>query len=314
MGLSTWLFASSLVTDRYEILPHGMFSQDLTPLGAVDPAVAGGVPITSPDRLLQQGIITFGDAWQRWDQERQASLLFYPPDQFAGKVVRDVALSNDNKVVALTFDDGPWPNSSAQILDILQQHDVKGTFFIVGRALQSFPEVAQRMVAEGHAIGNHTWNHRTARANPQAAAHEIDNTAALMERTLGIKTRLYRPPGGVLNNGLDQYAQGKGYTTVMWSTDTLDWRRPQSQTIVQRVLNGVHPGDIILLHDGGGDRRSTVAALPRIITELQKRGYRFVTVPELLALKVQEQQQLASQKAQPQPESPVKQPASPPTE
>jgi chitin deacetylase len=301
MGLSTWLFASTLVTDRQEILPRGMFSQDVTPLGGVDPAVAGGVPITSPDRLLQDGITQFGEAWQHWDQERQASLLFYPPDQFAGQVVRHVPLANDNKAVALTFDDGPWPNSSAQILDILKQHDVKGTFFIVGRALQSFPAVAQRMVAEGHAIGNHTWNHRTARANPQAAAHEIDNMAVLMERTLGIKTRLYRPPGGVLNNGLDQYAQNKGYTTVMWSMDTLDWRRPQSQTIVQRVLNGVHPGDIVLFHDGGGDRRSTVAALPRIITELQKRGYRLVTVPELLELKVQEQQQLAAQKAQSQP-------------
>ncbi|WP_154655948.1 polysaccharide deacetylase family protein [Fortiea contorta] len=213
------------------------------------------------------------------------NLAFIPPTKFQRKIVYRVEPTNQEKVIALTIDDGPWPNTTTQMLDILKQNDVKATFFWVGQALQANPDIAKRVVAEGHAIGNHTWHHWYQQMNPATAQSEIERTAQLIQSTTGVQTTLFRPPGGVLNNGLATYAKSQKYAVVMWSQTSADTDpRAKPQVFVKNVLRDAKPGSIVLMHDGGGDRRRTVQALPQIISKLKQQGYRFVTVPELLAM------------------------------
>lgn len=212
-------------------------------------------------------------------------LTFNAPEQFAGAVVQSAQLQVARDAVALTFDDGPWDVTTDQILSILKQEEVKATFFWVGQAAQSQPEVARRVVNAGHAIGNHTWHHRYEPMDEVQAASEIDIAAQIFRETTGIQTNLFRPPGGYLNNGMADYALSQGQTVVMWSVSSSDTDyRSGASTYVNNVLSAVKPGAIILLHDGGGDRSKTVAALPTIIQGLKAKGYRMVTVPELLKL------------------------------
>lgn len=216
------------------------------------------------------------------------SLTFTAPDEYKGKIVQDVNSVGTEKVVALTFDDGPWPNTTEQILDILKQNDIKGTFYWVGIPLQSNPEIAKKVVAAGHAIGNHTWQHLMNDMDEATAAQELGNAAKLMYDITGVKTTLMRPPGGNLGGSLAAYAQKLGYTVTMWSADSEDYY-VSAPIIVDNVLKNTKPGGIVLMHDGGGDRNPTVEALPQVIDTLKRRGYRFVTVPELLAMKAQRQ-------------------------
>ncbi|WP_308796217.1 polysaccharide deacetylase family protein [Tolypothrix sp. FACHB-123] len=213
------------------------------------------------------------------------NLNFTVPATFQGKTIYHVQPQNSEKVIALSIDDGPWPNTTIQMLDILKQNDVKATFFWVGQAIQANPEIAKRVVAEGHAIGNHTWHHWYRRMDIATAKSEIERTNELIYKTTGVKTSLFRPPGGVLNNGLAAYAKSQNYAVVMWSQTSADTDpRAKSQVFVKNVLRDAKPGSIVLMHDGGGDRTRTVQALPEIITRLKQQGYRFVTVPELLKI------------------------------
>jgi peptidoglycan/xylan/chitin deacetylase (PgdA/CDA1 family) len=252
----------------------------------------------------QQGIRDSLSGLQRAIATERANRIL--PAMFAGQRIDRVTLTGGEKVVALTFDDGPNPTYTRQILDILRRENAKATFFVIGRAAQAQPDLMRRIAAEGHEFGNHTWTHRMRFADSAIAAQEIDNTSALIHRLTGKTTRLYRPPGGTLNNGLDARARGLGYAVVMWSHDTFDWRRPTAAAIAQRAIANPQPGNIILMHDGGGDRRSTVAALPQIIQTLRQQGYRFVSVQELMTLKAQE-----AQAAQANPKQPTPAPANP---
>ena len=221
-----------------------------------------------------------------WQKEAQAKGLVHTvPKSFFGKTINSVKISPEHKVIALTFDDGPWPEYTAQILDILKKNQVKGTFFVVGKMLEIYPDLGKRIVDEGHAIANHTWHHWYHYFNKQAAAFEIDRTSDLIYKTTGVKTTLFRPPGGKLHNGLAAYAKSKNYTVVMWSADSIDYKRPSPSTLVNRVIGQSASGGIILMHDGGGNRSNTVAALPSMIQKFQEKGYRFVTVTELLEIK-----------------------------
>ncbi len=218
-----------------------------------------------------------------WQQEAISKGVFHTvPKSFQGKTIKQAKLSANDKLIALTFDDGPWPGYTAQILEILKKNNIKATFFVVGQVLQNYPDLGKRIVNEGHIIGNHTWHHWYHFFNKQAAALEIDRTSDLIYKTTGTKTTLFRPPGGILHNGLAAYAQSKDYTVVMWSADSIDYALPSPPVLVNRVLKQATPGGIVLLHDGGGPRKNTVAALPTMISKLRKKGYRFVTIPELL--------------------------------
>ena len=233
----------------------------------------------------------------RLAQAQKAQLLNFPlPSEFQGKTLKDIKFKSKNtkdkaiikepllKPIALTFDDGPWEKSTSQVLDLLKKNKIQATFFVVGRQAERYPQLLKQIVSDGHALGNHTWSHQYHMFNQATAAHEIDKTAELVYKTTGVKTTLFRPPGGFLNNGLAAYAHQKKYAVVMWSADSLDWRYHVPQTLIDRVLREAQAGGIVLMHDGGGDRSKTVQALPEIISQLRKRGYSFVTVPELLEM------------------------------
>lgn len=208
---------------------------------------------------------------------------FTAPGLYFGKVVHKVAVDPKEKVIALTFDDGPWQGYTPKVLDILKKNQVKATFFWIGLHLELNPKIGKRVVAEGHAIGNHTWHHRYHQMSPDEASAEIEHTAKLMQSLAGVKSTLFRPPGGRLSNGLADYAEMKHQTVLLWSVMPADTDLSQTpEKIVERVLKDAHPGGIVLLHDGGGNREHTVKALPQIIAGLKKLGYHFVTIPELL--------------------------------
>jgi chitin deacetylase len=199
-----------------------------------------------------------------------------------GKTISNVHVRPGGKIVALTFDDGPWPKYTRQILALMKQHNIKATFFMVGQELSRRPDVGREVVAAGHVIGNHSWNHPSRTRN---AISQVKHTDSEIFKQLRIYTHLFRPPYGIVTNGMAAQAKNEKHAVMLWSVDSEDWRRPSASTIARTVMREVYSGGIILMHDGGGNRSHTVAALKIIIPALQKRGYKFVTVPELLAMR-----------------------------
>ncbi|MEH1810808.1 polysaccharide deacetylase family protein [Nostoc sp.] len=218
------------------------------------------------------------------------------PSNFQGAIIESAKLSPEQKVIALTFDDGPWPESTAQVLDILKKNQIKGTFFVVGENVKNFPNLLKQEIAEGHVIGNHTWHHWYQFLNPQAAAYEIDHTEDIIFKTTGLKTNLFRPPGGVMHNGVVDYARNSKYAIILWSSDSVDYSRPTVPKLIGNVFREAKPGGIVLMHDGGGNRSRTVQALPEIIANFRNQGYRFVTIPELLQIQDKNQKIIANKK------------------
>jgi chitin deacetylase len=234
------------------------------------------MPIPTPDPLFAMRQAQQIPAWAR------------------KRVLHKVPVKPGLKVFALTFDDGPWPNSTRQILRILAANDVRATFFMVGQELQRRPEIAREVRDGGHAIGNHSWNHPLRPRDPVA---QIQRTDALIRNVIGTNPTLFRPPYGALNNGMAQQAMKEGQAILIWSADSDDWQRPSARVIASRIVREAGPGGIALMHDGGGNRSHTVAALPLIIHTLRARGYRFVTVPELLKLRYVAPKKPAAKKA-----------------
>ncbi|MEH2113290.1 polysaccharide deacetylase family protein [Nostoc sp.] len=232
-----------------------------------------------------------------WQEQAQIKSLSYPvPLRFQGETIEAAKLTPDQKVIALTFDDGPWSESTAQVLDILKQNQIKGTFFLIGQNVKNYPSLVKREIAEGHVIGNHTWHHWYQFLNPQAAAYEIDHTADLIYQVTGIKTNLFRPPGGIMHNGVAAYARNSKYAIVLWSSDSVDYSRPAVPKLINNVFRQAKPGGIVLMHDGGGNRSKTVQALPEIIANFRKQGYSFVTIPELLEMQDKDIKRIANKK------------------
>jgi peptidoglycan/xylan/chitin deacetylase (PgdA/CDA1 family) len=230
-----------------------------------------------------------------WQKEASAKGLASDlPTRFQGATIAEAKLGQGKKVIALTFDDGPWPQTTAQVLDILKKNDIKGTFFVVGQNVKNFPDLMKRVVVEGHAIGNHTWHHWYHAMSPQTAAYEIDHTTDLIYKTTGVKTSLFRPPGGIMTNGVAAYARNSKYGVIMWSSDSTDYARPSVPKLISNIFREAKPGGIVLMHDGGGNRSHTVQALPTIIESFRKQGYSFVTIPELLEMEDKYQKLIAS--------------------
>ncbi|MEH1859885.1 MAG: polysaccharide deacetylase family protein [Nostoc sp.] len=232
-----------------------------------------------------------------WQQQVQTKGFSYTvPLRFQGAIIDAAKLTPEQKVIALTFDDGPWPESTAQVLDILKKNQIKGTFFLIGQNVKNYPGLVKREIAEGHVIGNHTWHHWYQFLNPQAAAYEIDHTADLIYQVTGIKTNLFRPPGGIMHNGVASYARNSKYAIIRWSSDSVDYSRPAVPKLINNVFRRAKPGGIVLMHDGGGNRSKTVQALPEIIANFRKQGYKFVTIPELLEMQDKDQKLTANKK------------------
>jgi len=210
-----------------------------------------------------------------------------PSSQWLGpSLVRGAA---DGKRIALTFDDGPAPPFTEQILDILRARGIAATFFVCGRNVERHPDVVRRIVAEGHALGNHTYSHpflcfRTRRS----MAREIDRTQEAVRKITGESPTVFRPPYGVRWLGLWRVLGERGLRLVMWSDSGLDWRQG-AEAIVSTAVGDLRPGAILLLHDGHGarppdqvDRSHTVKALPRIIDWAISKGFSFVPLRDFL--------------------------------
>ena len=180
------------------------------------------------------------------------------------------------KVVALTFDDGPSTYTES-FLDVLRDKHARGTFFEVGQEVAGRAETMRRILREGGEIGNHTTHHGFYPGYWDLAA-----TNALIRSATHFKPCLFRPPGGAVNSSVVSAAGDAGMRTVLWDVDPSDWSKPGSGAVYSRIVGAARPGSIILMHDGGGDRSGTLAAMPRIIDTLRGRGYRFATVTELL--------------------------------
>lgn len=181
------------------------------------------------------------------------------------------------KCVALTFDDGPGPKTG-QLLDALKQANAAATFFVVGPNAEARPQVLARMMAEGHEIGNHTWNHRVLTSLPSdRVAKEIDDVSDAVEHATGAVPSLLRPPYGATNKTVKKAA---GVPVILWDVDTLDWKVRDASKVVSNALRDTKPGSIVLMHD---IHSSTVEAVPAILKGLRAKGYHFVTVSELLA-------------------------------
>jgi peptidoglycan/xylan/chitin deacetylase (PgdA/CDA1 family) len=186
------------------------------------------------------------------------------------------------RVVALTFDDGPNPPYTGQVLDILKRKGVKATFFLIGQQVRGNAGLVRRELSEGHIIGNHTFTH----ANVSGGnAGQLTSTTNVIRSVTGYTPCVFRPPYGATSPTLAAQAFGLGMNTINWDVDPTDWKQPGADAVYSRVVGGAQAGSIILMHDGGGPRGGTVAALPRIIDTLRSRGYSFATVPELLGLK-----------------------------
>lgn len=189
------------------------------------------------------------------------------------------------KMVALTFDDGPDQRFTPQVLDVLNKYHVKATFFLLGSRVAKYPHVAKRIIDEGHVVGNHTyWHPQLTKTGVHNMKWEISRTEQAIKTATGYKTKLFRAPYGALNEEQVQKLKNLGYRGIGWSIDTEDWKGLTAKQITNNVGEHVHSGDIILMHSAGHwtqDLSGTVRALDRIIPMLKREGYTFVTIPQL---------------------------------
>lgn len=215
-----------------------------------------------------------------------AYMAISPSSQVYGKIV--LHGPGDEKVVALTFDDGPNEPYTSEVLNVLDREGVKATFFAVGVNVETYPDAARRIVADGNVIANHSWDHSRLATAVDFRYSQLQRTQDEIQTITGVVPRFFRPPAGIHTPWQMKKVNSSNMVTVNWDAEGFDWMKPNSpERIEQKVLASVRPGSIVLLHDGdetrhGADRSQTVAALPVIIETLRAEGYRFVTLPELL--------------------------------
>lgn len=211
---------------------------------------------------------------------RPSALPSVPP---AGAKVSYSQVNITQPVVAMTFDDGPHPVLTPRLLDILKERNIKCTFFVIGRSAKAHPQIIRRMIAEGHEVANHTWTHAslTSRSDDQIR-QELRQSEDALVAAANYRPQLIRPPYGAVNARIKQLMFAEfGYSTIMWSVDPQDWRRPGVGVVTSRLVNGAHPGAIMLAHD---IHPPTIQAMPAMFDQLLAKGYQFVTVSQLLNL------------------------------
>lgn len=190
----------------------------------------------------------------------------------------------DGKFIAMTFDDGPHPQNTPRLLDILRARNIKATFYVIGRNVDLYPQIVRRAVAEGHEIGNHSYTHRLlTKLSDSEVRDDLARCRDAIGRAAGVQPRTLRPPyGGFLQRQREMVHAEFGYPTIMWNVDPLDWKRPGTSVVTSRILSNTTPGSIVLAHDLHG---TTVDAMPATLDGLLQRGFQFVTVSQLLAMK-----------------------------
>ena len=201
----------------------------------------------------------------------------------AARIIYSFAGGTEKPRVALTFDDGPHPRYTPEILDILKEYGVTATFFAVGSNAENYPHIVERICNEGHELGNHTHNHaHVAKLSREALCKDIESAQSVLEGLSHKPVSLFRPPEGVCTEDLKSYCEQKGMTILLWSIDTRDWAHTPVLEICENVKSNVKDGSIILMHDFIGKNSPTPAALRRIIPMLQELGYEMVSVSQLL--------------------------------
>jgi peptidoglycan-N-acetylglucosamine deacetylase len=213
-----------------------------------------------------------------------------PTGQWWGRTF--TGLSRGTKQLALTYDDGPNDPHSLRLLEVLAQHDVHATFFLIGRYVEQRPDIAREIVKAGHVVGNHTFTHPllTFKSASEIRQELFDCRSALQD-AIGPHSNLFRPPFGGRRPAVLRLARGLGLEPVMWNVTGFDWNAPPSAQIEQTVAKQIRGGDVILLHDGGhkqmgADRSQTVAATDDLIAKYKSEAYEFVTIPQMQGARV----------------------------
>lgn len=204
------------------------------------------------------------------------------PKPAAGRVTYN-SVTGVGKTVAITFDDGPSPKLTTELLDMLKARGVKATFYVVGQNAEAHPEILRRMVAEGHEVGNHSWNHPAfTKIGAAGVTSQVERTNAAIRAAIGENPKTLRPPYGATNAKISQRLHDEyGLKIIMWDVDPMDWKYRNAARVQNAILTQTKPGSIILVHD---IHPSSVAAMPGTLDALLARGYKFVTVSELIAM------------------------------
>ena len=189
----------------------------------------------------------------------------------------------DGAYIAMTFDDGPQEKLTPKLLDLLAQHHVKATFFVIGQNVAEHPEIVARAAREGHEIGNHSWSHpNLAKMSEESIRRQLRQTDDAIRDAIGRRPTLMRPPYGNLTTRQKQWVhQEFGYRIILWDVDPFDWKRPGPAVICNRIMTETRPGSIVLSHD---IHAGTIQAMPDTLNQLEAKGYKFVTVSELIAM------------------------------
>lgn len=199
------------------------------------------------------------------------------PAAYVGKTILNKPKVQE-KVIALTFDDGPSPWTTPSVLSALRKYHAKATFFVVGQMASHNKKLMRQIDKEGHVIGNHSFSHPY-HPDQQKAAYELSLTNKIIFDAIGKYPALFRPPGGIMDSWTARIAKSKGMASVIWTGSSGDTATQSSAVVYSNVVASAHPGAIILMHDV---KSHTAAAVPAILKTLKKNGYRFVTVPEML--------------------------------
>ncbi len=212
-----------------------------------------------------------------------------PDNSFSSEFAKSGGISFSRVMVsgnyiAMTFDDGPHPQNTPRLLDMLRERNIKATFYVIGRSVDLYPQVLRRTVAEGHEIGNHSTTHRLlSKLGDEELRQEVGRCQESVKRAAGVTPATLRPPyGGLLQRQRELVHREYGCPTILWSVDPLDWKRPGAGVISSRILAGASAGGIVLSHDLHGQ---TVDAMPATLDGLLRRGFKFVTVSQLLAMR-----------------------------
>lgn len=218
--------------------------------------------------------------WSAFAQNREPDST---PSHPAEPAITFSSVHVDGPFVAMTFDDGPSAALTPKLLDLLAAHHMKATFFVVGQNAADHPEILRRAVKEGHEIANHSWSHpNLGKMGDDGVRRELQKTDDAIKAAIGVRPTLMRPPYGSITARQKRWMHEEfGYRIILWDVDPLDWKRPGPSVVTSRILKEARPGSIILAHD---IHAPTIEAMPATFDQLQAKGFKFVTVTELLAM------------------------------
>jgi peptidoglycan-N-acetylglucosamine deacetylase len=203
----------------------------------------------------------------------------------AGQNVGYSSVNVPGPFIAMTFDDGPNGKLTPRLLDMLAKRNIKVTFFVLGQCVQEYPDVLKRAVAEGHEIGNHSWSHPAfSKSSEESVRSQIERTQQIIHQTAGVTPTLLRPPYGAITAHQKEWINKTfGLHVILWSVDPLDWKRPGPAVVTRRIVSEARPGSIILSHD---IHEQTIVAMADTLDQLLAKGFKFVTVSQLMAMEV----------------------------